>query len=40
VPTMHKDPAFNDLDDAMDYMETEDAHDEGTVKKEKLVPTS
>ncbi|GJZ63356.1 hypothetical protein Tco_0619777 [Tanacetum coccineum] len=27
-----KDPAFNDLDDAMDYMETEDAHDEGTVK--------
>ncbi|GJW32184.1 hypothetical protein Tco_0052216 [Tanacetum coccineum] len=32
VPTMHKDPAFDDLDDAMDYMETEDAHDEGTVK--------
>ncbi|GJY74529.1 hypothetical protein Tco_0478960 [Tanacetum coccineum] len=29
---MHKDPAFDDLDDAMDYMETEDAHDEGTVK--------
>ncbi|GJU10633.1 hypothetical protein Tco_1133029 [Tanacetum coccineum] len=32
VPTVHKDPAFDDLDDAMDYMETEDAHDEGTVK--------
>ncbi|GJT06000.1 hypothetical protein Tco_0840462, partial [Tanacetum coccineum] len=31
-PTMHKDLAFDDLDDAMDYMETEDAHDEGTVK--------
>ncbi|GKA88489.1 hypothetical protein Tco_0810253 [Tanacetum coccineum] len=33
-PTMHKDPAFDDLDDAMDYMETEDAHDAGTVKKQ------
>ncbi|GKA34755.1 hypothetical protein Tco_0721184 [Tanacetum coccineum] len=33
-PTVHKDPAFDDLDDAMDYMETEDAHDEGTVKKQ------
>ncbi|GKB74472.1 hypothetical protein Tco_0935884, partial [Tanacetum coccineum] len=32
IPTVHKDPAFDDLDDAMDYMETEDAHDEGTVK--------
>ncbi|GJZ60836.1 putative ribonuclease H-like domain-containing protein [Tanacetum coccineum] len=32
VPTVHKDLAFDDLDDAMDYMETEDAHDEGTVK--------
>ncbi|GJX93402.1 hypothetical protein Tco_0347988, partial [Tanacetum coccineum] len=32
VPTVHKDPAFNDLDDAIDYIETEDAHDEGTVK--------
>ncbi|GJU80905.1 hypothetical protein Tco_1283270 [Tanacetum coccineum] len=32
VPTVHKDPAFDDLDDAMDYMETEDAHDEGTMK--------
>ncbi|GJS40026.1 hypothetical protein Tco_0565069 [Tanacetum coccineum] len=31
-PTVHKDPAFDDLDDAMDYMEPEDAHDEGTVK--------
>ncbi|GKF45763.1 hypothetical protein Tco_0135565, partial [Tanacetum coccineum] len=31
-PTMHKDLAFDDLDDAMGYMETEDAHDEGTVK--------
>ncbi|GJZ38209.1 hypothetical protein Tco_0584400 [Tanacetum coccineum] len=36
-PTMHKDPAFDDLDDAMDYMETKDAHDEGTVKKQELV---
>ncbi|GJR71842.1 hypothetical protein Tco_0084207 [Tanacetum coccineum] len=33
-PTLHKDPAFDDLDDAMDYMETEDAHDEGTMKKQ------
>ncbi|GJT64266.1 ribonuclease H-like domain-containing protein [Tanacetum coccineum] len=32
VPTVHKDLAFDDLDDAMDYMETKDAHDEGTVK--------
>ncbi|GJZ06502.1 hypothetical protein Tco_0540295 [Tanacetum coccineum] len=32
VPTMYKDPGFDDLDDAMDYMETEDARDEGTVK--------
>ncbi|GJQ94221.1 hypothetical protein Tco_0005360 [Tanacetum coccineum] len=31
-PTVHKDPTFDDLDDAMDYMETEDAHDEGIVK--------
>ncbi|GKG33826.1 hypothetical protein Tco_0433985, partial [Tanacetum coccineum] len=30
--TVQKDPAFDDLDDAMDYMETEDAHDKGTVK--------
>ncbi|GJS26908.1 hypothetical protein Tco_0487528, partial [Tanacetum coccineum] len=32
-PSMHKDPAFDDLDDivddAMDYMESEDAQDEG-----------
>ncbi|GKD29754.1 hypothetical protein Tco_1240532, partial [Tanacetum coccineum] len=30
--TVHKDPAFDDLDDAIDYIETEDAHDEGIVK--------
>ncbi|GKD46562.1 hypothetical protein Tco_1271207 [Tanacetum coccineum] len=35
VPTVHKDPVFDDLNDAMDYMETEDAHDEGTVKDNK-----
>ncbi|GKA47899.1 hypothetical protein Tco_0740857 [Tanacetum coccineum] len=35
VPTMHKDLAFDDLDDAIDYMEIEDAHDEGTVKKQE-----
>ncbi|GJT33712.1 hypothetical protein Tco_0924131 [Tanacetum coccineum] len=29
---VHKDPAFDDFDDAMDYMETGDAHDEGIVK--------
>ncbi|GKE63779.1 hypothetical protein Tco_1514146, partial [Tanacetum coccineum] len=29
-PSVHKDPAFDDLDDnAMDYMKTEDAQDEG-----------
>ncbi|GJU09043.1 hypothetical protein Tco_1125473 [Tanacetum coccineum] len=32
-PTMHKDPSFDDLDDivddAIDYMESEDAQDEG-----------
>ncbi|GKG42995.1 hypothetical protein Tco_0479679, partial [Tanacetum coccineum] len=32
-PTMHEDPAFDDLydimDDVMDYMEFEDAQDEG-----------
>ncbi|GJS66961.1 hypothetical protein Tco_0681525 [Tanacetum coccineum] len=38
-PTVHKDPAFYDLDDAMDYMETEDAHDEGTVKKQESILT-
>ncbi|GKE79762.1 hypothetical protein Tco_1549762 [Tanacetum coccineum] len=31
-PTVHKDLAFDDLDDAIDYMETKDAHDEGTMK--------
>ncbi|GJY89180.1 copia protein [Tanacetum coccineum] len=31
-PIVHKDLAFDDLDDAMDYMEPEDAHNEGTVK--------
>ncbi|GKD64299.1 hypothetical protein Tco_1306407, partial [Tanacetum coccineum] len=31
-PTVHKDPAFDDLDDAIDYMETEDAHDKGIIK--------
>ncbi|GKF32437.1 hypothetical protein Tco_0102235, partial [Tanacetum coccineum] len=33
---MHKDLAFDDLDDALDYMETEDAHDEGTVKDSEV----
>ncbi|GKG43251.1 hypothetical protein Tco_0479935, partial [Tanacetum coccineum] len=32
---VHKDLAFDDLDDAIDYMETEDAHDEGTMKDNK-----
>ncbi|GKB80997.1 hypothetical protein Tco_0947892 [Tanacetum coccineum] len=27
-----KNPTFDDLDDAIDYMETKDAHDEGTIK--------
>ncbi|GJU70761.1 hypothetical protein Tco_1262166 [Tanacetum coccineum] len=40
VPTVHKDPAFDDLNDAMDYMETEDAHDEGTVKDSKETRVS
>ncbi|GKA11401.1 hypothetical protein Tco_0690947 [Tanacetum coccineum] len=39
-PTVHKDLAFDDLDDAMDYMETEDAHDEGTVKDSKEIRVS
>ncbi|GJX98988.1 ribonuclease H-like domain-containing protein [Tanacetum coccineum] len=31
-PSVHKDPAFDDLDDdALDYMETEDAQDEGRI---------
>ncbi|GJX19588.1 hypothetical protein Tco_0222265 [Tanacetum coccineum] len=40
-PTVHKDLAFDDLDDAMDYIEIEDAHDDGTVKnsEEKRVST-
>ncbi|GKG44361.1 hypothetical protein Tco_0485799, partial [Tanacetum coccineum] len=40
VPTVHKYPAFDDLDDAMDYMETEDAHDEGTVKDSEEIRVS
>ncbi|GJY50407.1 hypothetical protein Tco_0441254 [Tanacetum coccineum] len=33
-----RDPAFDDLDDAMDYMETEDARDEGhSEKKFKML---
>ncbi|GJS91005.1 hypothetical protein Tco_0773641 [Tanacetum coccineum] len=39
-PTVHKDLAFDDLDDAMDYMETEDAHDEGIVKDSKETRVS
>ncbi|GKE62756.1 hypothetical protein Tco_1513123, partial [Tanacetum coccineum] len=39
-PTVLKDPAFNDLDDAMDYMETKDAHDEGTIKDSKETRVS
>ncbi|GKG31798.1 hypothetical protein Tco_0426748, partial [Tanacetum coccineum] len=35
-PTVHKDPALDDLDDVMDYIETEDAHDEGTVKNKRM----
>ncbi|GKG39155.1 hypothetical protein Tco_0463300, partial [Tanacetum coccineum] len=34
-PSVHKDPAFDDLDDivddTLDYMETEDAQDEGRI---------
>ncbi|GKE20243.1 hypothetical protein Tco_1431755, partial [Tanacetum coccineum] len=40
VPTMHKDPAFDDLDEVMDYMETKDAHDEGTVKDSEKTRVS
>ncbi|GJT63599.1 putative ribonuclease H-like domain-containing protein [Tanacetum coccineum] len=38
-PTTHKDQAFDDLDDfdAMDYMETEDAHKENGVSTEDQV---
>ncbi|GJW59581.1 hypothetical protein Tco_0108916 [Tanacetum coccineum] len=39
-PTVHKDPAFDDLNDAMDYMETEDAHEEGIVKDSKETRVS
>ncbi|GJW48356.1 hypothetical protein Tco_0080002 [Tanacetum coccineum] len=39
-PTMHKDPAFDDfddiVDDAIDYMETEDAQDEGRTSSKTL----
>ncbi|GJR26977.1 hypothetical protein Tco_1103209 [Tanacetum coccineum] len=39
-PTVHKDPAFDDFDDivdaAMDYMETEDAQDEGRTSSKTL----
>ncbi|GKE00271.1 hypothetical protein Tco_1388254, partial [Tanacetum coccineum] len=38
-PTVHKDLAFDDLDDSMDYMETGDAHNEGTVKKQESILT-
>ncbi|GKF00980.1 hypothetical protein Tco_0027903, partial [Tanacetum coccineum] len=30
-PSVHKDPAFDDLDDTLDYMETEDAQDKGRI---------
>ncbi|GKF12302.1 hypothetical protein Tco_0050228, partial [Tanacetum coccineum] len=39
-PTVHKDLAFDDLDDAIDYMEIEDAYDEGTVKDSKETRVS
>ncbi|GKD65377.1 hypothetical protein Tco_1307485 [Tanacetum coccineum] len=36
-PTVHKDPAFNDIvDDAMDYIETKDAQDEGRTSSKTL----
>ncbi|GJX89270.1 putative ribonuclease H-like domain-containing protein [Tanacetum coccineum] len=39
-PSVHKDPAFDDLDDildnAMDYMETKDAHDEGRTSSRRV----
>ncbi|GKA13869.1 hypothetical protein Tco_0693515 [Tanacetum coccineum] len=40
-PTAHKDQAFDDLDDfdAMDYMETEDAHNEKGVSTKDQVST-
>ncbi|GJZ23559.1 ribonuclease H-like domain-containing protein [Tanacetum coccineum] len=41
-PTAYKDQAFDDLDDfdAMDYMETEDAHNEKRVSTEDQVSTA
>ncbi|GKG01207.1 hypothetical protein Tco_0305912, partial [Tanacetum coccineum] len=39
-PTVHKDLAFDDLDDAMDYIETKDAHDEGIVKDSEETKVS
>ncbi|GKD22731.1 hypothetical protein Tco_1224434 [Tanacetum coccineum] len=39
-PTVDKDLDFDDLDDAIDYMETEDAHDEGTVKDSEEISVS
>ncbi|GKE29800.1 hypothetical protein Tco_1445184, partial [Tanacetum coccineum] len=39
-PTVHKDPAFDDLndtmDDAIDYMETEDAQDKGSTSSKTM----
>ncbi|GJS32504.1 hypothetical protein Tco_0530886 [Tanacetum coccineum] len=35
---MHKDPAFDDLDDAMDHKEPEDAHDAGTPNEGTAKP--
>ncbi|GKA12313.1 hypothetical protein Tco_0691859 [Tanacetum coccineum] len=35
-PTVHKDPAFDDFDDIVDYMETEDAQDEGRTSSKTL----
>ncbi|GKE82923.1 hypothetical protein Tco_1552923 [Tanacetum coccineum] len=36
-PTVHKDPAFDDIvDDALDYMETEDAQDEGRTSSKTM----
>ncbi|GKA90471.1 hypothetical protein Tco_0812341 [Tanacetum coccineum] len=39
VPTMHKDPTFDDLDDAMDYMETVKDSEEARVSTEDQVST-
>ncbi|GKC85561.1 putative ribonuclease H-like domain-containing protein, partial [Tanacetum coccineum] len=40
IPTMNNDIAFDDLDDAIDYMETGDAHDKGTVKNSEETRVS